>query len=76
VVRLKAGDSRQVQMVKSGGSYCSQSQLRLTFGLGKAGRVDEAEIIWPSGRKQVLKNLPVNRLLRIEEGIVPPLATD
>jgi enediyne biosynthesis protein E4 len=76
VVRVRSGNSRQVQMVKSGGSYCSQSQLRLTFGLGQAGRVDETEIIWPSGRKQVLKNLPVGQILQIEEGVIPVIATD
>ncbi|RPI26637.1 MAG: CRTAC1 family protein [Acidobacteria bacterium] len=67
VVRVKSGTSRQVQMVKSGGSYCSQSQLRLTFGLGQSDRVDEVEILWPSGRKQVLRNLPAKQVVRVEE---------
>ncbi|HXK61449.1 MAG TPA: CRTAC1 family protein [Acidobacteriota bacterium] len=67
VVRIKTGASRQVQMLKSGGSYCSQSQLRLTFGLGKAERVDEVEVNWPSGRKQILKNVPARQLIKIEE---------
>ncbi len=67
VVRVKAGPSRQVQVVKSGGSYCSQSQLRLTFGLGSATRVDEVDIVWPSGRKQILRNVPVKRVIKVEE---------
>ena len=68
VVKVKAGGLTQTQVVKSGASYCSQSQLRLTFGLGDAGRVDEVQILWPSGATQVLRGLPVNRLHRITEG--------
>jgi hypothetical protein len=67
VVRVKSGSSRQVQMLKSGGSYCSQSQLRLTFGLGSNTRADEVDIVWPSGRKQTLRNLPAKRLIKVEE---------
>jgi len=67
VVRVKSGSSRQVQLVKSGGSYCSQSQLRLTFGLGSKTRADEVEIVWPSGHKQILRNIPAKQVVKVEE---------
>jgi hypothetical protein len=56
------------QMVRSGSSYCSQSELTLTFGLGKAPQVDSVEITWPSGQKDVLRNLKANATYIVEEG--------
>ena len=56
------------QMVRSGSSYCSQSELTLTFGLGKAPQADSVEITWPSGQKDVLHNLKANATYTIEEG--------
>jgi len=56
--------------VRSGGSYLSQSDLRLHFGLANARRVDKVEIWWPSGMRQVEqveKDLPVNRIITIRE---------
>jgi enediyne biosynthesis protein E4 len=55
------------QTVHSGSSYCSQSELTLTFGLGKASTA-EAEIDWPSGQKDTLKNLQANATYTIQEG--------
>ena len=56
------------QTVHSGSSYCSQSELPLTFGLGKAGSAEEAHIIWPSGHEDTLKNLKANASYTIQEG--------
>ena len=58
----------QVEEVRSGGSYYSQNDMRLHFGLDKAAKADSVEIIWPSGTKDVLKDLAANRLYVIEEG--------
>jgi hypothetical protein len=55
------------QTVHSGSSYCSESELTLTFGLGKASAADVA-ISWPSGRKDTLKGLRANATYIIEEG--------
>jgi len=55
------------QVVHSGSSYCSQSELTLTFGLGKATAAD-VSIIWPSGQKDSLKNLAANVTYTIQEG--------
>jgi hypothetical protein len=53
--------------VRSGGSYLSQSDLRLHFGLGKATKIDRLEITWPSGMHQSRTDLPVDRIVRIRE---------
>jgi hypothetical protein len=57
----------QTAEVRSGGSYLSQSDLRLHFGLGAATRIDRVEIDWPSGAKTDRRNLEVNRIHALEE---------
>ena len=64
----KPGPLVQIDEVRSGGSYYSQNDLRVHFGLGDAKKVDELEITWPSGHVDVLKNMEVNSLYVIEEG--------
>jgi hypothetical protein len=58
----------QIDEVRSGGSYYSQNDLRVHFGLGEAKKVDLLEIKWPSGAVDVLKDLEVNKLYVIQEG--------
>jgi len=57
-------------MVKTGSSYLSQSELPLTFGLGKAeaGKTVSLEIVWPNGHKESLVSLQPNRFITITEG--------
>ena len=66
-VRVTAGTLVQIDEVRSGGSYLSQSDLRLHFGLGAALKVDQVEIIWPGGAKQVETDLRSDRILTIRE---------
>ena len=56
------------QMVKTGSSYLSQSELPLTFGLGTADRVTKIEVKWPDGRTETLPGVEANVALTIEEG--------
>ena len=67
-VRVHSGSVVNWQTVHSGSSYCSQSELPLTFGLGKAGSADEVRIIWPSGHEDTVKNLKANASYTIQEG--------
>jgi enediyne biosynthesis protein E4 len=59
---------QQIDEVRSGGSYLSQSDLRVHFGVGKAERVDVLEIRWPSGHVDTLKDIKVNQLIFVKEG--------
>ncbi len=71
-VRVTAGDLVQIDEVHSGGSYLSQSDLRLHFGLGAHDHVDKLEIFWPSGKQETLTQLPANRLYTVVEGKPSP----
>ncbi len=66
-VKLITAGHAQSGEVRSGGSYLSQSDLRLHFGLGSATNIERIEIAWPSGRRQVLENQKCDRVLTIEE---------
>jgi len=67
-VRVHSDGAVNWQTVHSGSSYCSQSELPLTFGLGKAASAEEARVIWPSATKNTLKNLKANASYTIQEG--------
>jgi hypothetical protein len=56
------------QIVKTGSSYASQSELPLTFGLGRATDVDGIKVRWPSGRVDSVGTLKANQLITIKEG--------
>jgi hypothetical protein len=58
----------QIDEVRSGGGYISQSDLRVHFGLGKVEHVEVLEIRWPSGQVDTLKNLVADRLYYVKEG--------
>jgi hypothetical protein len=76
IVRVTSASGKQWGMVRSGSSYCSQSDLALTFGLGKDPEVTSIEVDWPSGKKQKFGVLPANQILTIHEdkGIVAKAA--
>jgi hypothetical protein len=74
-VTVVAGGVRQMDEVRSGGSYISHNDLRLHFGTGDAIKVDRAEVSWPSGRNEVFENLKANRVITLEEGSGIPLVT-
>ncbi|MBS1786380.1 MAG: CRTAC1 family protein [Acidobacteria bacterium] len=60
--------AKQWQAVHSGSSYCSQSDLALTFGLGRNDKIDRVEIEWPSGKVDKLSGLAANQLYVVKEG--------
>jgi enediyne biosynthesis protein E4 len=80
-VTIHAAGVRQIAEVRGGGSYLSQNDLRLHFGLGKSTKIDSVEIRWPSGKLETLENLPADSIYTIVEssGIrdtrpLPPVA--
>jgi enediyne biosynthesis protein E4 len=62
------GGAKQWQMVRSGSSYCSQSELPVTFGLGLVDKIERVDIEWPSGKVDKLTNIAVNHLHIVKEG--------
>lgn len=68
-VIVRANGHQQLQEVRSGGGYVSQSDFRLHFGIGKAARVDTIQIRWPSGLRETFNNMPANQILTIKEGV-------
>ena len=68
-MRVESASGKQWNMMRSGGSYCSQSDLALTFGLGQDAIITALSIEWPSGVKQRFTNLPANRFLTVDEAL-------
>ncbi|HXW90117.1 MAG TPA: CRTAC1 family protein [Terriglobales bacterium] len=67
-VRATAGDLTQLGEVLSGGSYLSQHDLRIHFGLARHERVDRAEVLWPNGTTETLTNLAADHFYVVREG--------
>jgi enediyne biosynthesis protein E4 len=68
VVRLTAGGETQTQMLRSGSSYLSSSELILTFGLAQHDKADTIEIRWPSGQVDHLSNVQAGKTITATEG--------
>ena len=72
-LKVVAGGVTQTDEIHSGGSYLSQNDLRVHFGLGTATKVESVEIRWPSGTTEVLKDLATDKFYAVLEGsgVVP-----
>lgn len=68
VVKLTGSGGTQSQMLRSGSSYLSSSELVLTFGLGAADQADAIEIRWPSGQIDKLNHIPAGQTVTVTEG--------
>jgi hypothetical protein len=66
-VRAHAAGKPQVREITNVASYLSSNDTRLHLGLGDAKRVQQLEILWPSGRRQVLKDVAANQILVVKE---------
>jgi hypothetical protein len=73
-IRLTTGKVQQMGEIRSGGSYLSQNDLRLHFGLGDAGHVDKVEVLWPNGKAQVFEDVAVDCLYHLKQDGVLTLA--
>jgi enediyne biosynthesis protein E4 len=72
-VKLIAGGMTQTDEIHSGGSYLSQNDLRVHFGLATATKIDRVEIRWPSGQVDTVTDLPADQFYSVLEGtgVVP-----
>ncbi len=67
-IRVRASGISQIREVAGGGSYLSQSDLRAHFGLGQSASAESVEVWWPSGVRQVFRNVVADKFYVIEEG--------
>ena len=63
-----ANGSKPWRLVHTGSSYCSQSELPLTFGLGDQPRAESIEVVWPSGQIDRVGPTAANQLVVVQEG--------
>jgi hypothetical protein len=66
-VEIQAAGKRQIQEVRSGGSYLSNNDVRVHFGLGNALRVDRVLIRWPNGNTEELPGMEADRFITLKE---------
>ncbi len=67
-VKIFHGGMSQSRLVKGGSSYLSQSELPITFGLGKRDKIDRLVIQWPSGKAEEYKDLAAGKAYQCVEG--------
>lgn len=67
-VKCVSGSLSQIDEVRSGGSYISQSDLRIHFGVGANSKIDVLEIRWPSGAIDHLRDIQADQFIRVLEG--------
>ncbi len=67
-MRITVGQLQQTREVHSGGSYISQNDLRLHFGLGAATSIDSVEVLWLDGSKQTFTHIAANHFYHLREG--------
>jgi hypothetical protein len=67
-VTVKAGTLVQMDEVRGGGSYISQNDLRLHFGLGANDKMSEVSIRWPNGETETLHDVPADFIYTVSEG--------
>jgi len=67
-LRLTTGTRTQTREIKAGSSYLGQNDLRQHFGLGANTKADRLEVKWPSGRTDLVQNLPANHIVTVREG--------
>jgi hypothetical protein len=68
-LKLTAEGVTHVEQSKGGMGYMSASDPRIHFGLGKRAKIDQLEITWPSGQIDRLKDVPVDKIVAIKEGV-------
>ena len=72
LVRVVTADGEQRQEVRGGGSYYSQNDLRLHFGLGAARAIERVIVRWPNGREEAWTTIAIDRAHTLTEGSGTP----
>ena len=67
-LEISTGQTRQKATVRAGSSYLSSSDRRVYFGIGKSKKLNQLLVIWPSGKRETLRDLPANTFYTLTEG--------
>ena len=67
-VTVHVAGRRLIDEVRSGGSFCSQSDLRIHVGLGERARADRVDIVWPNGETETIPGVDADQLVVVREG--------
>lgn len=67
LVRIDCNGQKQARMVRSGSSYLSQSELPVTFGVGKEDQIERVVIEWPDGKSEEYKKLKTGKMFQVIE---------
>jgi len=70
-VKVQTSQGVQVREINNVASYLSSNDIRLHVGVGAAPIIQQIEILWPSGTRQVLRDVPVNQILAVDEPETP-----
>ena len=66
-IRISAGDDRQMRVVSAGDGYASQFSRVAHFGLGENEVIEELEVLWPNGKKQIFEGILADQMIEIDE---------
>ena len=69
IIRISAGDDRQMRVVSAGDGYASQFSRVAHFGLGENEVIEELEVLWPNGKKQIFEGVLADQMIEIDEDI-------
>jgi len=67
IIRIRARDDRQMRVISAGDGYASQFSRVAHFGLGKNEVIEELEVLWPSGKKQIFEGVLADQMIEIDE---------
>ena len=66
---VKAGGQTYLEELRAGEGFSAQNSSTIHLGLGAATQIESLEVHWPSGKKETFKNLPVDQLITLTEGV-------
>ena len=67
IIRIRARGDRQMRVISAGDGYASQFSRVAHFGLGKNEVIEELEVLWPSGKKQIFEGVLADQMIEIDE---------
>ncbi len=67
IIRIRTGEDKQLRIISAGDGYASQFSRVAHFGIGENERIDELEVSWPNGKKQLFKGIPADQMIEIDE---------